>query len=128
MTSPTQRSLAWLRKRGWTASVVEKWNHVVHIRQDLFGFADVLAFRNGEPVLLLQVCSSSGGDVASRKTKISQNAVAALWLEAGHAIDIHGWAKRGPRGKRKLWTLRRVQALWNPNDNVNPITFVEQTP
>ncbi len=41
--SPTSRSLAECRKRGWTAQVVEHWNPHAHIRQDLFGVIDIVA-------------------------------------------------------------------------------------
>ena len=32
----------------------------------------------------------------------------AAWIKAGGKCEWHGWAKRGPRGRRKVWTLRRV--------------------
>lgn len=47
-TSPTQRSLALLRKGGWTAGVVERFNSHVGpfgIRQDFCGGIDLIAFR-----------------------------------------------------------------------------------
>lgn len=125
--TPTQRSLAWLRKRGWIVGIVEKWNHVVHIRQDLWHFADLISSKLGEQATLIQVCSAAGGDVAARRRKIQENKYAQLWLQAGHAVEIHGWAKRGARGETKKWTLRRLQAVWNPADNVNPVAFVEES-
>ena len=42
MTTPTQRTLAKLRKEGWTAAVVERRNPGVFKTHDLFGFIDVL--------------------------------------------------------------------------------------
>lgn len=122
-TSPTQRSLAWLRKQGWTVAVVEHFNPHVKIRQDLWGFGDLLCFRKGDPPLIVQ--TTSGSNLSSRMDKIRANAVASKWLEAGFAVDVHGWAKRGPRGEPKKWTLRRVSAAWNPGDNLNPVAFVE---
>ena len=36
------------------------------------------------------------------------------WLAAGNGLVFHGWAKQGPRGKRKAWTLTtRVIRLEN---------------
>lgn len=56
MSSPTQRTLAALRKLGYLAAVVEKWNHGAHIRQDLFGFIDVLAIGGGD----CMACTGTG--------------------------------------------------------------------
>lgn len=103
-TSPTQRSLAHLRKIGWTAAITEHWNPHAFIRQDLFGFADLLCLKAGEPHLIVQ--TTSGNNAAARVTKILAEPKARLWLETGGTIVVHGWAKRGARGKRKLWTLR----------------------
>lgn len=103
--SPTQRSLALLRSEGWTAAVVERWNAYAKIRQDLYGFIDILAF-NGEQVLAVQ--TTSGAHSAERLWKIAMSAAARLWLVSPHrTIEVHGWAKRGERGKRKLWTCNR---------------------
>lgn len=103
--TPTQRSLALLRSEGWTVAVVEKWNSHIRIRQDLFGFADLLGFRHGWPVWLIQ--TTSGSNAAARRTKIQENPHAQEWLRCGHGIELHSWAKRGERGKRKLWTCKR---------------------
>lgn len=105
--TPTQRSLKNLRDRGYVAAVVERWNPAIRVRQDLFGFADLIAFGPGEgepEVLLVQTTSTS--NLAARRSKILENEHAQRWMRLGGKILIHGWAKRGPRGKRKLWTLR----------------------
>ncbi len=104
--TPTQRTLADLRADGFHAAVVEKWLAAVKIRQDLFGFADVIAFRPGQPGSVL-VQTTSGSNVAARRDKILALPVARDWLRAGNWIRLDGWAKRGARGKRKVWTLRK---------------------
>lgn len=44
MTSPTQRTLAYLRGAGYPlVQGVERWNPHARIRQDLFGIIDVVA-------------------------------------------------------------------------------------
>lgn len=103
--TPTQRSLKLLRSEGWLVAVVEKWNSHVKIRQDLFGFGDLLAVR-GDLVMLVQ--TTSGSNVAARRQKIIDTPASATWL-AGvwREIEIHGWRKVGARGKRKLWECRR---------------------
>ena len=102
--SPTARSLAKLRADGYTAGVVEKWNAHAHIRQDFLGFADILAIRPpARGTLAIQACVT--GDITKRLAKIAAEPRASAWLEAGNEIMVWGWAKRGPRGKRKTWTL-----------------------
>ena len=34
-----------------------------------------------------------------------------VWLRAGGRFQLHGWAKRGPRGKRKLWMVSRREVV-----------------
>jgi hypothetical protein len=57
MTSPTKRTLAKLRKEGYLCAIVEKFNRFAGIRQDLFGFIDILAIREGE-IIGVQTTSS----------------------------------------------------------------------
>jgi carbonic anhydrase len=97
--SPTALSLRHLRDEGWTAEVVERWNPHARIRQDLFGFVDLIAIRPGET---LAVQTTSAGNVASRVRKIGEHANVAAVREAGWAIRVHGWAKRKGR-----WVLAR---------------------
>ena len=101
MVSPTQRTLALLRKRGYRAAVVEKWNPHAKIRQDLFGVVDVLAIREGET---LAVQATSGSNVASRIRKIEDSDALSDIREAGWAFHVHGWLKNA-KGR---WECREV--------------------
>lgn len=103
MNSPTSRSLAELKRLGYTAAVVERWNPYARIRQDLFGFIDVLAV-NGH-VLAVQACA--GASHAARATKVREQPNLPAVLSAGVIVEVWSWSKRGAAGKRKLWTLRR---------------------
>ena len=103
-TSPTQRTLAALRKDGYTCAITERWNPHAHIRQDLYGFVDVLAIKPDYGILAVQACA--GGDHAKRRTKILAEPRAKLWLECGGRICVCSWTKKGARGKRKLWEPR----------------------
>jgi hypothetical protein len=113
-TSPTQRSLAHLRKNGWTACVVEKWipprgTMKFGRRIDAFGFGDILACRRGEPALfgdIALVQTTVMSSMAAHKAKILALSEFQKWKDADGVVVLHGWAKRGPRGKRKLWTLK----------------------
>jgi len=114
VNSPTQRSLKHLREAGWTVCIVEKWIEAAQKRVDAFGFGDLLACKppfvdkdehiNGPQIVLVQTTTMA--HMAARKAKIYQNQQAAIWNKAGGKIILHGWAKRGPRGKRKLWQVK----------------------
>jgi hypothetical protein len=107
MSSPTQRSLAKLRAEGWLVAITEHWNQYARVRQDLFGFIDLLAVRGNET---LAVQTTSGSNVSARLEKIRATQAASLWLESPtRKIVIHGWRKVGERGKRKLWECREVE-------------------
>jgi carbonic anhydrase len=101
MTSPTERSLAHLRKAGYLVAVVEKWNPHVRIRQDMFGFVDLIAICPNET---LAVQTTSGSNVAARVKKIAESEHVAAVRAAGWRIHVHGWAKRAD-GR---WHLREV--------------------
>lgn len=100
--SPTSRSLAHLRKLGYTAEVVEKWNQYARIKQDFAGFADIIAFGNGE---IVAVQTTTNANLSARQKKILNEPKAHLWVKAGGIISLHGWSKKGPRGEKKTWTI-----------------------
>lgn len=102
--SPTQRSLKHLKDRHWTVAVVERWNMHAKVRQDLFGFADLLAIAPTFGIMAVQV--TSGSNVSARIKKIKVEPKAALWLASGGLICVHGWRKVGGLGKRKTWQCR----------------------
>jgi hypothetical protein len=102
--SPTARSLEHLRTLGYRAQTLERWNPFARIRQDVFG-ADLIALKPGQPVLVVQC--TTGSNHASRRTKLATLGFIALWTSVGVTLEVWSWAKQGPRGKRKTWTLRR---------------------
>jgi hypothetical protein len=90
--TPTQLSLKKLRAAGWLVAVVERWNPHARIRQDLFGFADLLAIRGGE-TLAVQV--TTGAHMGERTQKIRSVAASAVWLESpSRKIAVHGGCPR----------------------------------
>src|SRR5689334_12750215 len=88
--SPTQRSLAFLRGRGYMVAIVEKWNPHAKIRQDMWGLLDLVAIRKGET---LGVQTTTLSNVAARVGKISDSEAAPLIRAAGWRIEVHGWRK-----------------------------------
>ena len=100
-TSPTQRSLAYLRDLGYTCAVVEKFVRFPppgH-RVDLFGFIDLLALGPGRTVAA-QV--TSGSNLSSRVKKIREHENYPLVRRSGWVIEVHGWRKL----KDGRWYLR----------------------
>ena len=87
--TPTQRSLEYLREQGYLCAIVEKWNTHARIRQDLWGWCDILAIRKGE-VLAVQVTASG---VSDRIKKITASETVGPVREAGIRVEVHGWRK-----------------------------------
>jgi hypothetical protein len=120
MSSPTQRSREYFKKLGIASAIVERWNPHAKIRQDVFGFIDLIAcVPPNSPDLfdekewmsghLLAVQTTSDDNLSKRVKKITEDCPHARdWLESGGRIVVHGWGKKGGAGKRKLWTLRTV--------------------
>lgn len=108
MTSPTERTLKLLRETGYRAEVCEKWNQFAGVRKDLFDFMDIVAVR-GSTKEIVGVQATSTPNVPARIKKIRALSAHKEWLAAGGRILVIGWAKRGPAGKRKLWTPRIVE-------------------
>jgi len=103
MTSPTQRSLVYLKEQGFVAQVVERFNPYAKVRVDLFGFIDIVAVSPFGSIFGIQTTSQE--NVSTRIKKILAIKEAKIWLEAGGKIVVHGWGKKGKAGARKLWTI-----------------------
>ncbi len=106
--SPTARSLAECKKRGWIAQVVEQNVRIPGgrmFKRDLFGVIDIVAItRNG--ILGIQATSdNTGGNSYRRVEKILAEPRAKEWCGFAMLV-VWSWAKQGARGKRKAWTLR----------------------
>jgi hypothetical protein len=107
-TKATQRTLAHLRRGGYTAGIVEKWNQFANVRQDFLGFADILAVRADRHGVLAIQCHPVASLAAHRKKCLTDPKVVPalrVWLEAGNELRLEAWGLKGERGKRKLWTV-----------------------
>jgi hypothetical protein len=102
MKTTTQRTLKFLRGDGLTCAIVERWNPYAHVRQDLFGFADILAMSPQKGIIAVQ--TTSRAHRADHMKKILDCPFSRMWVESGGKIWLVTWAKTGPRGKRKMWT------------------------
>ena len=101
--SPTSRSLAYLRERGYVAEKVEYYNPFSKRRVDLFGCIDIVAVKAGEAILGVQ--ATTVANQAARKAKALSLPGLQAWLGAGGRFEVHGWGKHGLLGKRKTWDV-----------------------
>lgn len=115
--TPIQRTQKLLKEQGYIVANCERKMPCTPagfkgrlITQDLFGFIDTLAIKNVPHYLpdLLAVQTTSGAHHADHIAKIHA-APAFFMLRRVMRIEIWSWAKRGARGKRKVWTLRKEQ-------------------
>jgi len=112
MKSPTQYAVEECRARGWVPGIVEKWNPHAQIRQDLWGWCDIVALdpRRGE-THFIQV--TTGSNHAARRVKI------LAWehlhgLTSQPTVRAHVWSyskrvvyrKDGSKAKRPARVLR----------------------
>lgn len=101
MSTPTQRSLKYMRDQGYFAEVVEKYNSFTKRRNDFAGFLDILCLGEGEVV---GVQTTSYSNMSSRKTKILEHENFELVKRAGIRILVHGWVKKNNR-----WQVKEVE-------------------
>jgi hypothetical protein len=97
--SPTALTLRLLREEGWLCQVVEKWNPHAKIRQDLFGFIDILCLMDDRT---LAVQATSYSNMSARVHKITDHENLAAVRKAGWEIWVIGWRKVDNRWKHRI--------------------------
>jgi hypothetical protein len=102
--TPTARTLALLRDRGYLADVAERWIPRINVRRDLFGCIDVVAIRAGCAVLGVQATTAT--NASHRVSKARKLPALRTWLAAGAVFQVWGWAKRGNRWRARIVELR----------------------
>lgn len=114
MSSPTQRTLAYMRGYGYTCGITEHWNPHAMIRQDLFGFIDVLAFKDAD-IIALQACTT--GDINKRCNKILLSYEAEMWVHGPRWLIVIGWKRYKKQMCRKWWRPTIIKLNWNDFNN-----------
>jgi len=94
--SPTQLTLRKLKTDGWTTlAIVEHWNPFARkgmgIRQDLFGFIDVLAVKDGDTFGIQ--CTTFNNRLA-RVRKIEDSEHLPVLRKANWSLEVWGWHKK----------------------------------
>lgn len=99
--SPTILTLELYRSSGWTCEITERWNPFAKVRQDLFGFIDVIAVTNGVTVGI-QTTTYANRLARVKKIIHEVNVAAYRWLQAGNEIHVVSW-KKIKDGKKTLY-------------------------
>jgi len=106
--SPYSLSAALFRSRGYVVGKTEHWNAFARIRQDLFGIADMVAFCPRRRLTVM--CQTTTRDhLAVHEEKVRASVPFWWWVRTDGIFTIHGWAKRGGTGRRKLWEVIEVE-------------------
>ena len=100
------KTMGWLRKKGYTVAKVERWNPFVGIRQDLFGFIDLIGI-HPDRVGVLGVQTTATSFFDGHKEKLNEKKIlpkVRTWLKGNNRVWLFGWAKywKG-QTERKIW-------------------------
>ena len=118
--SPTQRTIKYLKDNGCLCGIVEKFNAYAGphgIRQDLFGFIDIIAIDPAQGIVGVQSC---GQDFSGHINKMlgERNENMFEWLRHAKVLLI-GWRKvklkRG--GVAERWKPRLAE-FWIEFDEI----------
>ena len=107
--TPTQLSLRLLRKANCLVAITEHWNHFAKIRQDMFGFGDLLYLSPAGETGLVQTTTYK--NVSARRKKIRGNPNAAIWLDRGNRIVLDVCARFSRRCADNRAPLRTISRL-----------------
>ena len=111
--SPTSRSLDYARKKGWIASVCERYCSYTRRRFDLFGVFDLIVLDDQWGCIGVQ--TTSGSNMSSRVHKMEASSDCSRWLASGLRAEVWGWRqiaayrKDGSRAKVDRWAIRIVR-------------------
>ena len=123
--SPTSRSLDYARKRGWIASVCERYCAYTRRRFDLFGVFDLIVCDDQWGCIGVQ--TTSGSNVSARVHKMEASDDCRRWLASGLRAEVWdwrkvaAWKKDGSRAAVDRWEIRIVR-LSHPRQ-LQPETF-----
>ena len=113
-TSPTQRTLKYLKDLGYITDIVERWIPIPSVpgggnRKDFLGIIDILAIDKEEGRLI--GVQSTGQAFKDHYVKITTEGreMASLWLSLPCTeLHLYGWrkVKKKRGGKQMIWSPR----------------------
>ena len=118
--SPTQRTLKAMREQGRICGIVERFNQHVGkfgIRQDLFGFIDIIAVDPVDGIIAIQSCGQDfSGHINKMMGERNENMVE--WLKHGK-VELWGWRKvKLKRGGKAMRWKPRIADFWLDDDEI----------
>ncbi|MBW1672059.1 MAG: hypothetical protein JRJ45_00185 [Deltaproteobacteria bacterium] len=112
--SPTQRTLRELRNRGMICGIVERFNRYAGphgIRQDLFGFIDIIALDRKEGIIGVQSCGQAFSE-HYKKITIERSEECLAWIRCGGKVELYGWRKlKVKRGGAAMRWIPRIKKI-----------------
>ncbi len=119
-TSPTQRTIRYLKDNGCICGVVERFNPYAGkfgIRQDLFGFIDIISIDPDRGIVGVQSCGQSFSEHIRKMTE-ERNEAMFEWLKYGYVILI-GWRKvKLKRGGKAMRWKPRIANFWLEGEDI----------
>ena len=114
MTSPSAVLMKQLKAEGWTAGVVEHWNSFAHVRQDLFGFIDIIACHPGSKRIVgFQVTSYA--NMSARLQKIRDSPHLTSCLRSGLEVIVAGVKPKARNKPQEIKFVPVVLEEWRMN-------------
>jgi hypothetical protein len=110
--SPLSKTKQTLEEQGWKTWIVEVFNHWVGVRQDMFGFIDLVAIKPGlgPNMGIVGVQVTSHAHRADHLKKILSTDSAKTWLMSGGRIWLITWGKHKPRGEKvPRWDMATME-------------------
>ena len=108
-TSPTQRTLKYIREQGYTCGIVERflcYAGKFGKRVDLFGIIDIIAIKEYE-MLGVQSCGTA---FSEHDKKILESENSKEWIKAGGKLMLIGWRKvKKKRGGKAMGYKPRIK-------------------
>ena len=116
--SPTQKTLALLRERGWECAVVEKFVGPLRIRQDAYGWMDILCIDPVRGAVGVQSCGQAFSEHVHKLIE-ERGDILKKWVDH-HPAELIGWRKKkavladGSKGKADRWCPRIADIVLDP--------------
>jgi Fe2+ or Zn2+ uptake regulation protein len=88
--SPMQKTLQLMRKQGYLCGITEHYNFFCKIRQDLFGYLDLICLKENE---IIGIQTTTSAHFQERIKKIKEHKNFDIVKNSGIKIIVHGWYK-----------------------------------
>ena len=105
--TPTQRTLKYCKDIGRVSAVTEKWNPFMKIRQDLFGFIDIICIDPCKGIVAVQ-STGSAHSAHINKLTIERGDIVKQWIKYA-PLELISWRKvKKVRGKKATTWKPRI--------------------